>query len=59
MEVNEQARLDGLRASLALLVLIAVIALFFTRPIPRQQPSAQPDAQPTVADGPAIVPTTA
>ena len=59
MDVNEQSRLDGLRAALALLVLIAVIALFFTRPIPRQQPSAQPAAEPIVADGPAIVPTTA
>ena len=56
VDVNAQSRLDGLRAALALLVLIAVIALFFTRPIPRQQPSAQAEAQPTIADGPAIVP---
>ena len=40
LDVNEQARLDGLRAALALLALIAVIALFFTRRIPDQQPGA-------------------
>ena len=51
MDVNEQSRLDGLRAALALLVLIAVIALFFTRPIPTEQPSAQPEAaaEPVIA----------
>jgi MFS family permease len=55
MDVNEQSRLDGLRAALALLVLIAVIALFFTRPIPQQQPGAQPEA----AAEPVIAPATA
>jgi hypothetical protein len=48
LEVNERARLDGLRAALALLALLAVVALFFTRPIPRQQPGG-----PAAADGPA------
>ena len=38
VDENEQARLDGLRAALALLAIIAVIALFFTKRIPQQQP---------------------
>jgi len=41
LEVNEQARLDGLRAALALLALIAVIALYFTTRIPQEQPGAR------------------
>jgi hypothetical protein len=58
MDVNQQSRVDGLKASLALLVLIAVIGLFFTRPIPQQQPSAQPEAETTVSEEPVIVPST-
>ncbi|HYJ60534.1 MAG TPA: MFS transporter [Actinomycetota bacterium] len=38
IEVNEQARVDGLRATLALLALFALIALFFTTRIPVRQP---------------------
>ncbi len=38
--MNEQARLDGLRAALALLAIVAVIALFFTKRIPTKQPGA-------------------
>jgi hypothetical protein len=34
VDVNEGARLDGLRSALALLVLFTVIALFFTRRVP-------------------------
>ena len=45
VDENEQARLDGLRSALALLALIAVVALFFTRRIPDHQPGA------TVAGG--------
>jgi MFS family permease len=41
LEVNEQARLDGLRSALALLALIAVIALYFTKRIPQEQPGAR------------------
>jgi EmrB/QacA subfamily drug resistance transporter len=40
VDENEQARLDGLRSALALLALIAVAALFFTRRIPEHQPGA-------------------
>ena len=35
-----EARLDGLRTALALLSLFAVIALFFTRRVPDQQPAS-------------------
>jgi Na+/melibiose symporter-like transporter len=38
LDTNEQARIDGLRSALALLAIFAVIALFFTRRIPAQQP---------------------
>jgi Na+/melibiose symporter-like transporter len=50
VEVNEQARVDGLRSALALLAIIAVIALFFTKRIPQQQPAGGPssnDPQPS------------
>jgi EmrB/QacA subfamily drug resistance transporter len=40
LDVNELARLDGLRSALALLALIAVIALFFTKRLPTRQPGA-------------------
>jgi MFS family permease len=39
MEVNEQARLDGLRSALALLAIVGAIALFFTKRIPTRQPT--------------------
>jgi hypothetical protein len=58
LDVNEQSRVDGLRASLALLILIAVVALFFTRPLPRHQPGAEPEAEATLDDEPAMVPST-
>jgi len=48
LEENEQARLDGLRSALALLAIIGVIALFFTRRIPTRQPGAA-----SAIDGPA------
>jgi MFS family permease len=41
VDVNEQARLDGLRSALALLALVAVVALFFTKPIPSRQPGSR------------------
>ncbi|MFE7097438.1 MFS transporter [Streptomyces erythrochromogenes] len=47
LEANEEARLDGLRAALAVLTLAALIALFFTQRIPTVQPSgAEPGAPP-------------
>ena len=43
---NEKARIDGLRASLSLLAVVALIALFASRRIPAQQPSAAPASEP-------------
>ena len=45
------ARIDGLRSSLALLAIIALIALFATRRIPAQQPTASPEREPTALTG--------
>ena len=42
IDVNEQARLDGLRTALALLAIFSLIALFFTRRIPVDPPGATP-----------------
>jgi hypothetical protein len=39
VDENAQARVDGLRAALALLALIGVVALFFTRRLPERQPA--------------------
>jgi MFS family permease len=43
---NSNARIDGLRSSLSLLAIIALIALFATRRIPAQQPAASPASEP-------------
>ena len=40
VEVNQDARLDGLRAALVLLAGIALIALFAARRIPTEQPGS-------------------
>jgi MFS family permease len=40
VEENETARLDGLRASLSVLAVIALIAVFFSRRVPARQPAA-------------------
>jgi EmrB/QacA subfamily drug resistance transporter len=42
LEANQQARLDGLRAALVVLALIALLALFAARRIPIQQPGSAP-----------------
>ena len=38
VETNEQSRIDGLRAALSILALLALVALLFTRGIPTVQP---------------------
>jgi hypothetical protein len=43
---NATARIDGLRTSLSLLALVALIALFASRRIPTQEPSAAPASEP-------------
>jgi hypothetical protein len=42
VDENANARITGLRSSLALLAVVALIALFFSRRIPDRQPSAPP-----------------
>ena len=49
VEENAKARLDGLRTSLSLLALVALIALFASRRIPAEQPAEVPSSEP-VAD---------
>ncbi|WP_223164130.1 MFS transporter [Nocardioides mesophilus] len=41
MDENEEARLDGLRASLSVLALLALLAMFFTNHLPTRQPGAK------------------
>ena len=45
IDENEQARLDGLRASLAALALISLLSLFLSAHLPTRQPTGggQPD----------------
>jgi MFS family permease len=45
VEENANARIAGLRSSLSLLAIIALIALFASRRIPAQQPSASPESE--------------
>ena len=40
VDENEQARVDGLRSALALLAIIGMVGLFFTKRIPERQPGA-------------------
>lgn len=42
VEENADARIDGLRAALAVLALLALIAVFATRQLPMVQPGAKP-----------------
>jgi EmrB/QacA subfamily drug resistance transporter len=42
LEANQQARLDGLRAALVVLALVALLALFAARRIPTEQPGSAP-----------------
>jgi MFS family permease len=51
LEANQQARLDGLRAALVVLALVALVALFSARRIPTAQPGSAPlpSAEPSSA----------
>jgi MFS family permease len=50
VEVNQEARIDGLRVALIVLALVALVALFFTGRIPERQPgSAEPVMEPAAA----------
>ena len=49
VDENEKSRIDGLRTALALLALLALVALPFTRGIPTVQPGSQKDPPAAVA----------
>jgi MFS family permease len=51
VDENAQARIDGLRSALAILAMLSLLALLFTRGIPTIQPGAEakPNAPPTEA----------
>ena len=40
VEENAESRIDGLRAAVAILALLSLVALLFTRGIPTRQPGA-------------------
>jgi hypothetical protein len=46
VQENATARIDGLRASLSVLAVVALLAVPFSRRIPVRQPSAQPLSEP-------------
>ena len=49
VEENETARLDGLRASISVLALFTLVAMFFSRRLPDQQPAAAEEMAAPVA----------
>ena len=56
VEENSQARLDGLRASLSALAIIALIALLFGRGLPKEQPGEAATPQPATRREPSQQP---
>lgn len=48
VEENRAARIDGLKASVAVLALIGLVALFFTRTMPRSQPGGSEPTEGTM-----------
>jgi EmrB/QacA subfamily drug resistance transporter len=55
LDINRQARVDGLRSALAVLALIALVGLFVARRVPDHPQLAAADAAPT-ATGPPVGP---
>jgi Na+/melibiose symporter-like transporter len=56
VETNEQGRIDGLRVAIAILALMALVALPFTRGIPTVQPGAERQPGGAAAPEPAPAP---
>jgi hypothetical protein len=55
VEINADARLDGLRTALAAVVLVGIIALFFTPRIPTVPPG-RAEEESAIADAPEATP---
>jgi MFS family permease len=53
VEANETARIQGLRVSLAVLALVALIGLYFTRLIPTRSVGGSPESPTLASEGPA------
>ena len=51
LEVNQQARVDGLRSALTVLAMVTLVGLFVARRVPDQPPRASAAAAPRAADG--------
>jgi MFS family permease len=58
VQENATARIDGLRTALSVLAIFALIALFFTGAIPKQQPATATEQPPPETEQPAPVPAT-
>jgi MFS family permease len=58
VQENATARIDGLRTALSVLAIFALIALFFTGGIPKEQPLAAAEQPPSETEQPAPVPST-
>jgi MFS family permease len=54
VEANEQSRIDGLRSAVAVLALIALLALLFTRGLPTVQPGSEATPRPPPARAPEV-----
>ena len=54
VEENEESRIDGLRAAVAILALLSLVALLFTRGIPTVQPGAESAAEAPPGVGEAV-----
>ena len=52
LDANAEARLDGLRAGLTILILVAAIAIFFVGRIPTRQPGSELAPPPTPTPAP-------
>ncbi len=55
LDINRQARVDGLRSALAVLALIALVGLFVARRVPDHPQLAAADSAPS-ATGPPVGP---
>ena len=58
VQENATARIDALRTALSVLAIFALVALFLTGAIPKQQPATGAEQSPSETEQPALVPAT-